>query len=101
MIATPTLQSPYEEPAQHLLLMVIRNLVDDSDAVRVDCFEEAGAITLTLHVSPNDIGKVIGKQGRTARCLRTILSAMGKKLDRRYALDIEEENEANEESNGN
>jgi predicted RNA-binding protein YlqC (UPF0109 family) len=57
------------DPAQQLLLSIVRMLVDDSNAVEVDCFEENGVTTLNLRVASVDIGKVIGKQGWTARWL--------------------------------
>jgi predicted RNA-binding protein YlqC (UPF0109 family) len=49
---------------------------------------------LRLHVAQSDVGKVIGKQGRTARSIRTVLSAASMKLKRRYSLDIVEESRA-------
>ncbi len=69
---------------------ITRALVDDSDAVRVEVLPEQDATVLCLHVAPGDIGKVIGKQGRTARSLRTILGAASMKLQRRFSLDIVE-----------
>lgn len=91
MIATSRSQSPSDEAVQRLLLLIAQMLVDESDAVSIDCFEAEGVTTLNLHVAPNDTGKVIGIQGRTARSLRTILCAAGMKAHRRYALNIEEE----------
>lgn len=65
-------------------------LVDNTDAVTVETFTEMDSTVIRLRVAPEDIGKVIGKQGRTARSLRTILSAASMKLKRRFALDIVE-----------
>jgi len=79
------------EPTQQLLLSIVQMMVDDGNAVEVDCFEENGVTTLNLRVAAADIGRVIGKQGRTARSLRTILSAGGMKLHRRYCLNIQQE----------
>ena len=79
-----------EEPMQQLLRQIVQYLVDDQDAVEVDCLEKDGVVTLNVHVAPSDTGKLIGKQGRTARSLRTIISAAGMKLHHRYALNIEE-----------
>jgi len=76
---------------QQLLLMIVQTLVDDSDAVEVDCIEDEEATTLNLRVAWADTGKVIGKQGRTARSIRTIMSAAGMKLHRRYSLNILQE----------
>ena len=73
-----------------LMTEVARALVDDSDSVRVDVIPDGDITVLRLFVSPEDVGKVIGKQGRTARSLRTILSAASMKLHHRFALDIVE-----------
>ena len=75
---------------QTLMTEISRALVDDADAVRVEVLTEQEATILRLHVAPGDIGKVIGKQGRTARSLRTILGAASMKLQRRFSLDIVE-----------
>jgi uncharacterized protein len=75
---------------QALMTEITRALVDDADAVRVEVLADQEATVLRLHVAPSDIGKVIGKQGRTARSLRTILGAASMKLQRRFSLDIVE-----------
>ncbi len=75
---------------QTLMTEITRALVDDAAAVRVEAITEQEATVLRLHVAPGDIGKVIGKQGRTARSLRTILGAASMKLQRRFSLDIVE-----------
>jgi predicted RNA-binding protein YlqC (UPF0109 family) len=75
---------------QTLILEIGRALVDETDAVLVEVMAATESTVLRLHVSPNDIGKVIGKQGRTARSLRTILSAASMKLHHRFSLDIVE-----------
>lgn len=77
---------------QRLMHEIVRYLVDDEAAVRVDCLDgNDGVKTLNVHVAPSDTGKLIGKQGSTARSLRTILSAVSMKLHHRYALNIEED----------
>lgn len=75
---------------QTLVGEIARALVDKPEAVVVDVLSENDSTVLRLHVAPEDIGKVIGKQGRTARSLRTILSAASMKLRHRFALDIVE-----------
>jgi len=75
---------------QALMTEITRALVDDADAVRVEVLADQDATVLRLHVAASDIGKVIGKQGRTARSLRTILGAASMKLQRRFSLDIVE-----------
>ncbi len=73
-----------------LMTEITRALVDDADAVNIEVLTENDSTVLRLHVSPADIGKVIGKQGRTARSLRTILGAASMKLHHRFSLDIVE-----------
>lgn len=81
-----------EQPMRQLVYLIVRHLVDDEAAVRVDCLDgNDGVTTLNVHVARGDTGKLIGKQGRTARSLRTILSAARMKLHHRYALNIEEQ----------
>ena len=76
-----------------LVLEITRALVDEPEAVQVDVSQDSGSTVLRLRVSPRDLGKVIGKQGRTARSLRTILGAASMKLKHRFALDIVEVDE--------
>ena len=71
-----------------LILGIARALVDTPDKVVVEAISEQGATVLRLRVDQSDIGKIIGKQGRTARSLRTILSAASMKVQHRYSLDI-------------
>lgn len=73
-----------------LLEWLARRLVDDPEAVRVETVEEADATILQLRVAPEDIGKVIGRQGRTARSLRTVVRASGARTRRRVVLEIVE-----------
>jgi predicted RNA-binding protein YlqC (UPF0109 family) len=79
------------EEMQLLMSEIARALVDDTDAVEVETINQSDATVLRLHVAASDIGKVIGKQGRTARSLRTILGAASMKLQRRFSLDIVEQ----------
>jgi uncharacterized protein len=72
-----------------LVAELARRLVDEPDAVHVEEVEEAdGTLLLRLHVAEADIGKVIGRQGRLARALRTIVRAGGIEAGRRLALEI-------------
>ncbi len=73
-----------------LLLGIARSLVDQPEALKIETSQDESGTTLRLYVSPADLGKVIGKQGRTARSLRTILSAIGSRSNHRYTLDIVE-----------
>jgi uncharacterized protein len=71
-----------------LLAFLARRLVDDPDAVRVEEEEREDAIVLRLHVAKEDVGKVIGRQGRIARALRAIVRAGGARQRRRLILEI-------------
>ena len=73
-------------------------LVDKPESVTVEAISESTTTVLRLRVAPEDIGKVIGKQGRTARSIRTILSAASMKLQHRFSLDILEVGEAPRQS---
>jgi len=70
---------------------VIQLLVDDTEAVVVSPIFGAEGTNLRVQVAAQDVGKVIGKQGRTARSLRTIVGAASMKLHHRFSLDIVEE----------
>jgi hypothetical protein len=78
---------------QQLILEITQSLVDAPQAVHVDVVEREDNTLLRLRVAQPDIGKVIGKQGRTARSLRTILAAVGVKQQHRFNLDILDEDE--------
>jgi uncharacterized protein len=75
---------------EELLTWVARRLVDEPEAVRVETVETADATVLRLHVAPGDVGKVIGRQGRLARALRTLVRAGGGRAGRRTVLEIVE-----------
>jgi len=71
-----------------LLEQVTKALVDAPDQVSVNQVDEGGEIVLELTVAETDLGKVIGRSGRTARALRTLLGAAGIKAHKRYTLEI-------------
>ncbi len=72
-----------------LVAELTRRLVDEPDAVRVEEFEEEdGTLVLELYVAEGDVGKVIGRQGRLVRALRTIVRAGGVEAGRRVQLEI-------------
>ncbi|MEG9433562.1 KH domain-containing protein [Terriglobus sp. ADX1] len=83
-----SLLNPEDERLCGLLTELVKALVDAEKDVRVEVLSAPETITLRLHVAESDVGKLIGRQGHTARSLRTILSAIGMKYKRRYALDI-------------
>jgi predicted RNA-binding protein YlqC (UPF0109 family) len=77
-----------------LITEMARALVDIPDSVSVEALKDGDGTVLRLRVAPSDVGKVIVKQGRTARSMRTILGAASMKMKHRYSLDIVEESEA-------
>ena len=71
--------------------MIVKALVNDAEAVDVREIERDGKTTvLEVRVAADDMGKVIGRQGKTVRALRSLLFAVGMKRGRRYVLDIVE-----------
>ncbi len=73
---------------KELIEDIAKALVDNPDQVQIRPVEGEQVTVLELRVHPSDLGKVIGKQGRTARAIRTILGAAGMKLKKRYTLEI-------------
>ena len=78
---------------KQLIEDIAKALVDIPEEVSVRVVEGEQVTVLELKVAPSDLGKVIGKQGRTARSVRTILGAVSMKLHHRYTLDILEEDD--------
>lgn len=91
--ASPPVNPPQSSDArmQQLITEIARVLVDAPHEVAVEAIVAADSTALRLRVAPADVGKVIGKQGRTVRSLRTILGAVSMKSHHRYTLDILEE----------
>jgi uncharacterized protein len=77
-----------ENPMKELVEAIAKALVDNPDRVQVRAVEGEQVTVLELRVDPNDLGKVIGRQGRTAKSMRTILGAAGMKLKKRLTLEI-------------
>ncbi|MBA3381089.1 MAG: KH domain-containing protein [Actinobacteria bacterium] len=71
-----------------LLERIARRLVDEPDAVRVETEEREDTVVFRLFVAADDVGKVIGRQGRMARALRSIVRAAGARAEERYVLEI-------------
>ena len=71
-----------------MVIDIAKALVEIPDEVTVREVEGEQVTVLELRVAPTDLGKVIGKQGRTARSIRTLLGAAGMKLHRRFTLEI-------------
>lgn len=73
---------------KQLVTEIAKSLVDSPDQVVVSEVAGEQVTVLELRVAPGDLGKVIGKQGRTARSIRTLLAAAGVKANRRFTLEI-------------
>jgi uncharacterized protein len=73
---------------KELVAFIAQSLVDHPDQVKTVQTEEDGNITVELTVAQDDLGKVIGKQGRTARAIRSVLAAAAGKENKRSRLDI-------------
>ena len=76
---------------KELLVSIVKGLVDDPSAIEVTVDEknEEGIIVYHLHVSENDMGRVIGKQGRIAKAIRTVMRAVAAKNDEKIQVEIE------------
>ena len=73
---------------KELVEAIAKALVDNSDQIQVRAIEGEQVTVFELRVHPSDLGKVIGRQGRTARAIRTILTAVGMKVRKRFTLEI-------------
>lgn len=69
---------------------IVKALVDEADKVEIREVEHSGSTVIEIRVAPEDMGKVIGKQGRTVRALRSLANAVGVKKKRRFILEIVE-----------
>jgi uncharacterized protein len=76
---------------KELVEEIVKAIVDNPDAVRVDEVEGSHSCVLELHVAPEDVGKVIGKKGVHADAIRRLVHAIGGKKKMRYVLEIIEE----------
>lgn len=81
-------ETDFSERMADLVSQLASMLVDSPERVRVELDDTTEESIIRLFVAPDDIGKVIGKQGRTARSLRTILMAAASKSGRRFSLDV-------------
>ena len=77
-----------EHSAKDLLLYIARNLVENPDAVTVTEVEENQEMTLELRVAPEDMGKVIGRQGRIAKEIRTLVRSCAQRMGQKVSVDI-------------
>ena len=73
---------------KELVEMIAKALVDSPDQVKVSMLDGEQSSIIELRVAPDDVGKVIGKQGRNAQAIRTILGAAGMKIKKRLSMEI-------------
>jgi len=93
-VTTDSSRPPLAAAMVDLVTSLARALVDRPEEVVVEAVDETTSTLLKLRVAPTDLGKVIGKQGRTARSIRTILAAASMKAQHRFALDIQQVGDA-------
>jgi predicted RNA-binding protein YlqC (UPF0109 family) len=73
---------------ENLLLLLVRRLVDEPERVEVSGTETDSRVDLELRVAPDDMGKVIGRHGRTIKAIRSVVKAASVKLDKRVRVEI-------------
>ena len=80
-----------EHTLKELLALIAQGLVDEPDqvTVEVDDINEEGVIVFHLHVAPDDMGRVIGKQGRIAKAIRTVMRATANRTDSKIMVEID------------
>ena len=76
---------------QELLITIVKGLVENPDAVTVtvDEADDRGVVVYHLHVAENDMGRVIGKQGRIAKAIRTVMRATANRSDTKISVEID------------
>jgi len=77
---------------KELIELIAKSLVDNPDKVQVSQLDGEQSSIIELKVAPEDVGKIIGKQGRQAQAIRYILGAAGMKLKKRFTLEIIDKN---------
>ena len=84
-----------------LFTAIAKSLVNEPDEVEVEAFPEDDSTVLEVYVADDDVTRLIGKGGRTARALRTILAAASEKMSERYTLDIVEDDDEDDDDGPN
>ena len=85
------MSDPRDASVCKLLSKIARELVDQPELITIDMLAVDGVATFNIQAHPDDTGKIIGRQGRNAKSLRIVLSAIGKKLHRRYVIEVDGE----------
>ena len=73
---------------EELLTFIAKSMVSEPDAVEVEVVEKENLTVLKLHVAESDMGKVIGKQGRIAKAIRTVIKSAGNRVNKKVVVDI-------------
>lgn len=73
---------------KELLEFIAKSLVNDPESVKVDVVQKENLTVLKLHVAESDMGKVIGKQGRIAKAIRTVIKSAGNRRNKKVVVDI-------------
>jgi predicted RNA-binding protein YlqC (UPF0109 family) len=89
-----------ELPVVELMTAIARALVDKPEEISITAASIEFGTLLRLKADPSDVGKIIGKQGRTARSIRTLLAAISVKVKHRYSLEIVEDGPPNSADQG-
>jgi len=76
---------------EELVRFIAKNLVDEPDSVVVTSREEGDTVVISLSDAPSDMGKVIGRQGRIAKAIRTVVKAASVREEKKYMVDIVEQ----------
>ena len=80
-------------PAAELVEYLVLSIVESPDDVEIEEYEEEGELVLEIKVADDDLGRVIGREGRVAKAIRTIARAAGAREDRRVSVDIVEDDD--------
>ena len=75
---------------EELVLLIAKNLVDHPDEVKVSAKDDGDTVIIELRVAEGDMGKVIGRQGRIAKAIRTVVKAASVREDKKYMVEIVE-----------
>ncbi|MDN3508387.1 MAG: KH domain-containing protein, partial [Simkaniaceae bacterium] len=67
---------------------IVKNLVDNPESVKIELFEGERSSVVEVHVAEADIAKVVGRQGRTIKALRTVAMTLGSRYDKRVRLEL-------------
>lgn len=89
-----------EPDIEKMVLEIVRMLVDAPDQAYAETEEDRGEQVVWVGVAPDDVARVIGRNGRTIRALRNIVEAAGGKLDERWTVEIDEEDEDDLDDSG-